>query len=766
MRAIFRAGLPGMMIWLTMGCTDMSQPQTPEKQPHRNRLAAESSPYLLQHASNPVDWLPWGEEAFAKARAEDKPIFLSIGYSSCHWCHVMAHESFEHDGVAAILNRYFVPVKVDREERPDIDDIYMVATQIMTGRGGWPNSVWLMPDGRPWYAGTYFPREDRLGRPGFITLLTKLAEIWQTQRTGVEEQANQLAAAIRQNAEAAAQGSTDAVDADALLVDAMHELSEGYDARHGGFGSAPKFPPHTVLDLLMRAPRLEPFDTRLQLITGTLDAIMLGGIRDHIGGGFHRYSTDAEWLVPHFEKMLYDNAQLAAAFANAFALTRKEEYATVARETCDWVLREMTGPEGGFYSALDADSEGEEGRFYVWSHEEILRVLGSNDGEHFCKTYGVLPGGNFQDEASGDDTGFNIPHLAGPVREEAGRLNASILKLRDVRSKRIWPGLDDKVITSWNGLMISALAQCGKILNEPSYTQAAEKAARFILRDMRHDGNLLHTWRKGTGKGRAYLDDYSALANALLDLSEATGNPVWRKETAALMQVVLDSFQDKQRGGFYFTSEHHEDLITRTRDAFDQAMPSASSLTIRALVRLGEPKGLEAAVRAMTMLAPAMKRSPTGTAALLHAALLLKEQRATPPPAVTDVVSIAIHPKARSVHAGGEVDVDVMLTISNGWHVQANKPSLDYLIGTSIAVAGDFTLKSASFPSGKTLKLGDDELRVYSGSLSIPATLLANPNLMPPFATAKVTVTWQACDDGSCQAPQSSTHEITLRVSE
>ena len=764
----------------------------PDGGPDFNRLIHETSPYLLQHAANPVDWHPWGAEALAKAKAEDKPIFLSVGYSSCHWCHVMEHESFEHDEVAEVLNRYFIPVKVDREERPDLDDIYMVATQVMTGRGGWPNSVWLTPDGRPWYAGTYFPREDRAGRPGFVTILKKLAELWITQRPAVEQQAHQLAQAIRQNGSIPATGSVAVVVSPSdSLQRALAEWQQAYDAENGGFGDAPKFPPHTALSLMIHRLASLDRDKVLPLVTGTLDAIRLGGIRDHVGGGFHRYSTDAHWLLPHFEKMLYDNAQLARAYTDAYIATGDEAYADTARDTFDWVLREMTDEKGGFFSAFDADSEGEEGLFYVWSKPQVLEALGPQAGEAFCRVYQIKDGGNYRDEATGANTGLNIPHLTRDSAPLAQGLAPARMKLRTIRAKRVWPALDDKVLVSWNGLMIGSLAHGGALLKEPRYVDAAARAARFSLTSMRDGDRLLHTYRAGKAQGNAFLDDYAALAAALLDLHEATGDARWRTEAETLLKSMIDRFVDPERGGFFFTSNDHEQLISRNRDVFDQAMPSASGLAVNALVRLGVATGnrayLDEAERAVRSLSVALEKMPTGCAGLLHAALLLEDAQAmtlvaAPPPpvqeerppvvrsqddeATSDVVTVELLPKARAVRPGAEIDATLTLTIQDGWHVQAHVPSFDYLIGTKADVGGDFTLAGADFPKGRAVNIGGDELLVYTGTVSIPLRLRASDKARPPFVTAKVKVSWQACDNESCQAPQSVDREITLRLVE
>jgi len=472
-----------------------------------NRLIHEKSPYLLQHARNPVDWYPWGDEALARAKREDKPVFLSIGYSTCHWCHVMERASFEDRGVAKIMNRHYIAIKVDREERPDLDEVYMTATQLLTGRGGWPNSVWLTPDGRPWHAGTYFPKDDYFGRPGFTTMLSQLADVWETRRREVEAQAHRLAAALRQALAKEDIGTEDKLDR-SVVDSAVEALIELFDEQNGGLVGAPKFPPHTSLSLLIYDYRKRGDPSVLRIIAATLDAMARGGIHDHIGGGFHRYSTDARWFLPHFEKMLYDNAQLARTYVDGYLITGNEEYLRAARGTYDWVLRVMTDEKGGFYSAVDADSEGTEGKFYVWSRDEIIEALGEEEGGIFCRAYGVEEGGNFRDETTGETAGTNVLYLKVPVGELAGsegmplsNLEARLARGREtllgLRNNRVRPHLDDKVITAWTGLMIGSLAYGGRLLNEPRYVSAAEKAAEFVLANLYEDGKLLRTYRGG-----------------------------------------------------------------------------------------------------------------------------------------------------------------------------------------------------------------------------------------------------------------------------
>ena len=715
----------------------------PDGGPGFNRLIHETSPYLLQHARNPVDWHPWGEAALARARAEEKPIFLSVGYSSCHWCHVMEHESFENPAIAEVLNKFFIPVKVDREERPDIDDLYMIVTQIMTGRGGWPNSVWLLPDGRPWYAGTYFPPEDRGRQLGFRSLLLRLADIWTSRRADVEQQAAQLADAIREHA-AATPGAEKAPALETVVQQALDTWTRTFDMRHGGFGTAPKFPPHSTLDLLLHRLQGQADGALKNIVTGTLDAMALGGIHDHIGGGFHRYSTDQRWLLPHFEKMLYDNAQLAPVYAEAAALFDLPAYAGIARATLDWVLREMTGPEGGFFSALDADSEGEEGRFYIWSHEDVLAVLGPEDGPAFCQAYAIAPAGNFHDEATGRPTGLNIPHLAAWLPEASRtRMDACRAKLLAHRARRVWPGLDDKRLTAWNGLMISALARSGKALSEPRYLDAARKAAAFLLSDASPDGALMRVWRAGEARIPGFLDDYAALANGLLDLHEATGEPRWRREAARLVRELSALFYDAERGHFLTASPRHETLMVRLPDYFDQAVPSSTALAIRAIARLADNETADLLPLAHRALATALvwaARMPSGCAALLHAGLLL-EHRGAPASAEvnTPAFDIELHARQRRVHPGQPVEIDVELKLPAGCHLQPSPNGERY----AVTVEGDFTLAQRD----------GDRL-----------TLMPALGVRSGWVVARILITATLCDDTACRPPATLIREVTLQA--
>ena len=581
-----------------------------------NRLVHSTSPYLLQHAHNPVDWYPWGEEALARARSEDRPILLSIGYSSCHWCHVMERESFENDAIAALMNASFVCIKVDREERPDLDDIYMAATLAMNrGQGGWPMTVFLTPDQQPFFAGTYFPPEDRYGRPGFPTLLERISQIWREDRAGIAEQAGKVAEFLRGNAEARLEGEPSIESWTAF----EEQCASEFDSRFGGFGSAPKFPPHQALLVLLRQGRADAESRARFMATTTLDGMAAGGIYDHVGGGFARYSTDREWLVPHFEKMLYDNAQLARAYTEAWQITGGSEYSRVARETLDYVLREMTSPEGGFHSATDADSEGVEGKFFVWTKGEIEALLGAGkETAAFCDYYDVTAAGNWEGHAI-LNTRFAREEVAKRQELSVEALDGIIARgrclLYGARSKRVPPALDDKTLTSWNGLMIGAMAEAGRVFGESRYVDGARRAAAFLWDAHRRDGRLLRSSRNGKAQGEAFLEDYAFLANALIDLSEAGSaeSLVWLDRARELAESILDLFPSKD-GGFFSTSRFNETLLLRHREGHDGATPSANACAALALARLGvhfdRGSFRDAASRAIAAYGLAVEKQP------------------------------------------------------------------------------------------------------------------------------------------------------------
>jgi len=595
----------------------MSSDTTPTA-PHRNRLAGEKSPYLLQHAGNPVDWYPWGEEAFEKARREDRPIFLSIGYATCHWCHVMERESFEDPEVAALLNEHFVAIKVDREERPDIDQVYMTVCQMLTGSGGWPLTIVMTPDRRPFFAGTYFPKHGRFNRPGMMELLPRIATMWRTRRDELVSSAAEITAGLQRISTAG--GSSASVDA-GTLDQAWRQLAGRFDPEHGGFGTRPKFPtPHTLSFLLRQHRRTG--DTRARdMALQTLRALGRGGIRDHLGGGFHRYSTDERWLVPHFEKMLYDQAGLALAYLDAYRATGDPFFARVAREVFDYVLGEMTDPAGGFHSAQDADSEGEEGRFYVWTTGEVETLLGPRAAS-WIETYNLRPGGNFRDEATGRPTGRNIPHLSPGARlspmDERDRL-----LLYEARKRRTPPLRDDKILTAWNGYMIAALARGGRTLGEPRYTEAAMRAADFVLSRLSTKGGerLLRRFRDGEAAGAAFLDDYAFLVHGLLELYESRFELRHLEKALALNRSAMELFRDEEGGGFLLTGRANEELIAPVREIQDGALPSGNSVMFSNLIRIARLTGETAPGKEAEALLRAfsgeIRRAPEAHAQLL-----------------------------------------------------------------------------------------------------------------------------------------------------
>jgi uncharacterized protein len=588
-----------------------------------NRLAAESSPYLLQHAHNPVDWHPWGAEALEHAKREDRPILLSIGYSSCHWCHVMARESFEDPAVAGIMNRLFVNVKVDREERPDVDQVYMRAVQAMTGSGGWPLTVFLTPDATPFFGGTYFPPASRHGLPSFRQVLEAAAEAFRHRRADVDKGSREIVAVLRR-ASAAEAGGSDSDPGTGLLDEAVRVLARQYDPAHGGFGRAPKFPQPVTLEVLLRQHARTGDAQALHMAVSTLRLMADGGIRDHLGGGFHRYSVDERWLVPHFEKMLYDNALLAQVYLDAWRLTGDGALREVAEDTLDYVVEDLRSPHGGFFSARDADSEGEEGRFYTWTPPETEAVLGAADAALFQRLFDVTPAGNFEGRSI-----LWLPHGLDAVARSAGvdpaearsRMAAARARLREARGRREPPFRDEKVLAGWNGLAIRTLAEAGGALGRDDYLAAARAGGDFLLGEMRRDGALLHSWKDGTARTGAFLEDYGAVGNAFLSLHEATLERRWLEEARWCCERVLDGFWDEEVSLFHDTSDGAERLFLRPRDPMDNATPSGNSLAAELLARAGHlfgvPRYTEVAQRTVAREAEVMARYPTAFGRLL-----------------------------------------------------------------------------------------------------------------------------------------------------
>jgi uncharacterized protein YyaL (SSP411 family) len=597
----------------------------------RNRLKDETSPYLLQHAANPVDWYPWGEEAFRKARLEDKPVFLSIGYSTCHWCHVMARESFEDPVVAGLMNEAFVAIKVDREERPDIDGVYMTVCRMMTGSGGWPLTIVMTPDKRPFFAATYIPREDRFGRVGMLNLVPRIKEIWTSSREEVMRTAAGVSGALQEALSAGHGGPL----RENLPAEAEGLLWQSFDARHGGFGDAPKFPsPHNLLFLLRRWRRTGERRC-LEMVETTLRAMRNGGIFDHLGFGFHRYSTDETWTVPHFEKMLYDQALLMIAYAEAFQATRKAAYRATLDEIAAYVLGDMTSAEGGFFSAEDADTEGGEGRFYVWRKDEMTEVLSACEADLVVRYYNVEDRGNFTDGATGTRPGTNILHVTSSLdvvgrnlglepEEARATLEAARKKLLAHRRSRPGPLKDDKVLTDWNGLMVAGMARAAWVTARGDYLEAAGRAADFIVRIMRAgDGRLFHAYRLGRAGIQANLDDYAYLVWGLLELYESGFSPRYLDLALEINAVMVEDFADRDNGGFYFTPAGRHDLPLRRKDAYDGALPSGNSVAVLNLLRLGRITGREEmadlAEKAGESAAGLVERAPAGHTYLLAA---------------------------------------------------------------------------------------------------------------------------------------------------
>ena len=577
-----------------------------------NRLADETSPYLLQHAGNPVDWYPWGPEALERARREDRPILLSIGYAACHWCHVMERESFEDSATAELMNEHFVCIKVDREERPDLDSIYMDAVQAMTGHGGWPMTVFLAPDGTPFYAGTYFPPEDRHGMPSFRRVLEAMAQAWREQRDDITEQGGRIVAALKRSGAGRESGEPLSED---ILRGAHAGLGRAFDATWGGFGGAPKFPQPMTLEFLLRC-HLRGYPGSLEMVRLTLDRMAAGGIHDQLGGGFARYSTDERWHVPHFEKMLYDNAQLARLYTHAWQVTGDDRYARVARDTLDYLLREMRHPEGAFFSSQDADSEGVEGRFFVWSYRDIVGVA----GEVVARYLGATPEGNWE--------GTNVlwtPVPEGTFAREsridptelASRVEEGRKALFEERERGVRPATDDKILAAWNGLAISALAQAGRVFEEARYVRAAEAAADFVLKNLRNDeGRLLRSWRDGRAGRPGYADDHAMMAEACLTLYETTFDRRFFREAASLGADLIRLFHDGEGGGFFQTGSDAEELLIRPKELFDNAVPSGNSVAAEVLQRMahltGDHEYERAGVSALRVIRPYLERAATG----------------------------------------------------------------------------------------------------------------------------------------------------------
>jgi len=829
---------------------------------HTNRLIRETSPYLLQHAHNPVDWYPWGPEAFEKARREDKPIFLSVGYSTCYWCHVMERQSFENAAVAAVMNEHVVSVKVDREERPDVDQLYMTAVQILTRQGGWPMSVFLTPDLKPFFAGTYFPPADTAGRPGFPRVVQSLAGTFKTKRDQVQRQAEELTRMIESVAEPRRPDHPLTVDLQ-LVEQLLEQSSSDFDSCFGGFGGAPKFPRQTLIEALLRyaasPDATEDGQTMRQHAVYTLDCMADGGIRDHLGGGFHRYSTDERWLVPHFEIMLYDQAMLAVCYAEAYRQTGEARHARVCRGICDFVLREMTGEGGAFYTAFDAEVDGMEGQNYLWTPAEAREILGSapegrqpithglsrgsgqavtqspgrataahdpgdvpdptspsatfassathppassfilpppsfssNDVELFLKTYGLHDGPNFADPHHGNgQPDQNILFLPRPLANVAKEVNtteadldAKLAPMRralyEARKQRKQPLLDTKVLTSWNALMIRALALAGRALDEPRYTAAAARAAEWLwLNHRRIDGTLKRTSRPDATPAApadhppadipGSLDDYAFLAQALLELYRATGDPRWRTDAAALVEILKQRFLDTNSGGFYFTEAGAADLIVRHKSAHDSPLPSGNAVAAMCLIELGES---ELARRTIAEFAQVFAEHPDGASSTLQAALEFLEKfpsftvsgeegelgQVEAPPSPDELARAAVALSAAWV---SPTELRVRASIRPPYHLNANRAAQG-LIPTTLAVAaaveGDDVGVAIDYPEGheRQFAFATGPLTVYEGDAYVDVEFSAP---LPAGTRVRATLTYQPCTDDACLSATSKVVE-------
>jgi len=734
-----------------------------------NRLAGESSPYLLLHAHNPVDWYPWGPEALDKARRDDRPIFLSVGYSTCYWCHVMERESFSDPETAALMNRDFVNIKLDREERPEVDEIYMAATQILSGHGGWPNSLFLTPDLKPFYAGTYFPPDDRYGRPGFRGVLASLADAWANRRPEVYEQAEEMAHAMRHYLEERTQPA-EVPPHPGVATHAVDALARRFDRRYAGFGDAPKFP--TPSNLLLLLDLADHHPDAGEMLAATVDAMARGGIYDQLGGGFHRYATDREWKVPHFEKMLYDNGFLLEVYAREHARSGSPEAARVARETAEFLAREMTSPEGAFLSAIDAETAGDEGAFYVWTREEIDAVLGAEDATFLAPLLGFAGAPFFEGQRY-------VLHLPAPLADAAetrkvdpadllAEIKTLEARLFAVRARRPRPATDDKVLTDWNGTAITGLAVAGQLLNEPAYVQQAARAAEFLLSRLRPAGGpLLHAYRAGQAKVPGLLSDYVFLVRGLLALHEATGEDRWLAAAAELTAEQIDRLGDPEGGGFFAAAES-PDLLFRSKDIFDGAMPSANAVAAWNLVELAERTGGERwiaeARRTLTAFAPLVERSPDAVRTLAlatrryHRAVggadaISPATERTAEAAMSQlereeeqVVAVSGEMGEPNEAAEGFRPFRLTLTIAPGWHINANPASESYLVATEVTAEGP-ALRNLRYPEPGEMNLAavDHPLAAYAGTVEITGEV--GPG------TGRLLLTYQPCDATRCLPP-------------
>jgi uncharacterized protein YyaL (SSP411 family) len=768
-----------------------AEPKPVEKAVFTNHLINESSPYLLQHAHNPVQWYPWGQEAFDRAKRENKLIFLSIGYSTCYWCHVMERESFEDESVAMLINASFIAIKVDREERPEVDEQYMLAAELLNGRGGWPNSLWLTPDRKPFLAGTYIPKAR------FKQILTQVASAWKHSPNSVNREARQLADSVRS---ASLQKFALGRPLDQFAIDqAVAEATRDFDSQHGGFGGAPKFPPHGRLLLLVEEYRRSSDKRLLQMITRTLDEMVDGGIHDQIGGGFHRYSTDARWFLPHFEKMLYDNAQLMRLYTDAYLLTKTPRYRQVVQDIAAWVSREMTDARGGFYSGLDAESEGQEGKFYTWSYNALLQTLGETDGRIFAREFGALPSGNWVEQRSGRQSGTNILYrnhfsrrgtsdAAGADSAFDKRLSAMRDKLLAVREKRVHPRVDDQVLAGWNGLMIDSLAYAGRKLDEPKYTVAATRAATFILDEMWKDDRLLHTYRKGQARVAAYLDDYAYLGRALIELQSATKEDHWGLAAEKVADSMLKQFADTENGGFFFTPSGADGPLLRSKNLLGgDNLPGANGVAAEFLLRLGDDRRSalyrQDGLRTLASLAGFASRSPSSAESLLMATAYqihakpadeqtaARQSLATQPKPDAQLeqpsVAIRLYSSKKEVAPGETFRVMVDFDIHKGWHLYA-RGSANSVRPTTVDLVKNerATAVVAQAPAGRSLKdqaIGED-VRILEGVAEYELNVTIDKDASDGPIDLKFVVQSQACDDRSCLQPQKSFLRLPITI--
>ncbi len=777
----------GLVVAISLLLNPAARGDDPQKPARRaNRLAKETSPYLLQHAHNPVDWHPWGPDAFERAKKEDKPIFLSVGYSSCYWCHVMERECFEDEVIAENLNNHFVCIKVDREERPDVDSIYMTALRAYSGGGGWPMSMFLFPDRRPFFGGTYFPAVEKNGIPGFGKLLDAVRDAWTKHRAELDKDANNLTEATRKSL--ATDARRRAPLSRALGLEGVAQLAEQYDPEYGGFGfnpdrpKQPKFPEPVnlvfLLDRLKRKAEVPKGTDPSAMLLKTLDAMARGGIRDQLAGGYHRYSVDRKWAVPHFEKMLYDQAQLVYSFVLAYEQTKDPRWEREARDTLAFVARSMTGAEGGFYSALDAEAEAEEGKTYVWSRGEVKKVLGDRDYIVFASAYGLDLDPNFEEDRH---VLITPKALSKELDAQLAPMRAKLLAERDGRPQ---PFRDDKVVTAWNGLMIAAYADAYRVLKDETYRQAAEKAADFLWRELRDDqGRLRRTYRAGQAKLSAYLEDHAFLAQGLLRLHGATGDPKRVEQATSLIDRMLEDFTDDENGGFYSTADDHETLLARPKEPYDNALPSGNSVAVLDLVELAvltkQPKYLDAAGKALEAFSSHLQRVPAGAPLMLvalegyldarerspKATSPLRSFQAQAPETAVEVVKATVKAPPKSV-VGETLAITITLEIDKGWHIYANPSGSETTPPTRVEIrpGGGARIAAVEYPAGtaKTLSAnGGARLMVYEGKVEVPVRLKLEAKAGP--IEVPLRVRYQACDDKRCLAP--AVVEVLVRTS-